>query len=364
MESLSKPFRVRRYDAAATRRSRNRETATEKHTTPNAANGFLKHRFLPLRGNCHAELSNSRIVEGEFFSSLSHLTTLYGVTALPRNNAIYPCNVAHAFKQAQNELQTVAPELGLALIQDETHAATLVTYKEYSVGSCLYYIPVRPLWDLLRRADKKQETALLQSVFAYLLQVVDMPSFAESGSYLYSEYQTLWEWYSEDESMEQKDWQVLSGALKSVEICGSIIEKKIKNPDNLALFGKRLAQYIPKDQTEITFKQIATGFYTLYNQYPKRSFWDSLHTGLSEPEVEDRVMAGQYFSFVWDTEDCLFNDIMEHINAQLQECMLMDNPIALQFFDTPQTKQQLDLEFEQTLFALLDDLYDILNELT
>lgn len=363
MVSLSKPVPVRRHVATAARRSRGRKAAAPKRTTPNAANGFLKHQFLPLRGDCHAELNDRKLVEREFFSSLSNLASLYGVKALPKNNTVYPCNIATAFKHMQKQLEILAPGVELAVIQDETHAATLVTYRAYSMGNCLYYIPVRLLWELLRQTNKKQEADLLQSVFAYLLQVVNMPSFAERGSYLYYEYQMLWEWYSEDESMMPQDWQVLSSSLRSVEICGGIIEKKMKNPVNLTLFGKRLAGFLPADQTGKDFKHIATRFYNLYQKFPQRSFWDSIHTGLSEPQVEGRVMAGQYLSFVWDTEDCLFNDLMQSVNAQLEECMVMDSPLAIQFFDTPQTEIALDLEFEHTLFALLYDFFDILNQL-
>jgi len=363
MVSLSKPVPVRRHVATAARRSRGKKTAAQKRTGANAANGFLKHRFLPLRADCHAELNDRKLVEREFFSSLSNLATLYGMKALPKNNTVYPCNIANAFKHMQKQLKILAPSVELAIIQDDNHAATLVTYREYSLGNCLYYIPVRPLWDLLRQTNKKQEAELLKSVFAYLLQVVNMPSFAEWGSYLYYEYQMLWEWYSEDESMMPENWQVLSSSLRSVEICGGIIGKKMKNPVNLALFGKRLAQFLPTDQPGKDFKQIATGFYNLYQKFPQRSFWDSIHTGLSEPEVENRVMAGQYLSFVWDTADCLFDDVMQSINAQLEECMVMDSPLVIQFFDTPQTEIALDLEFEHTLFALLDGFFDILNQL-
>lgn len=363
MVSLSKPVRVRRDVTKVARRSPGKKAAAPKRTAPNVANGFLKHQFLPLRADCHAELDDRKSVESEFFSSLSNLATLYGVKVLPRNNTVYPCNIANAFKHVQKQLEIIAPGVELAIIQDETHAATLVTYKEYSIGNCLYYIPVRPLWELLRQTNKKQEAELLQSVFAYLLQLVNIPSFADWRTYLHSEYQMLWEWYSEDESVESKDWQVLSAALRSVEICGSIIEKKIKNPVNLTLFGKRLAQFLPTDQIGKDFKQIATRFYNLYQKFPQRSFCDSIYTGLSEPEVENRVMAGQYLSLVWDTTDCLFDDVMQSVNAQLEECMVMDNPLAIQFFDTPQTKIALDLEFEHTLFALLDDFYDILTQL-
>ncbi|MEO6849136.1 MAG: hypothetical protein ABI166_00835, partial [Mucilaginibacter sp.] len=59
---------------------------------------------------------------------------------------------------------------------------------------------------------------------------------------------------------------------------------------------------------------------------------------------------------------CLQENIYDMVNSELQELGYQEEPVAIQWFDTPQEKPQQDFDFEARFFALLNRLTELLND--
>ena len=74
--------------------------------------------------------------------------------------------------------------------------------ERYNTGAMLYYIPVIPLYQMLRNKRRNKTGLLLLSVCTYLYRIADIPYYRQEGSYLYWIYEMLTEWLEQDEEVD------------------------------------------------------------------------------------------------------------------------------------------------------------------
>src|ERR1700749_1117535 len=69
-----------------------------------AADGFLKHRFLPL---CEpgSDLPEAALVEDAFFQSLGNVSSHFGFEPLQTERFAYPANIMMALRHASGKIQ-------------------------------------------------------------------------------------------------------------------------------------------------------------------------------------------------------------------------------------------------------------------
>lgn len=323
-----------------------------------AGNGFLKYRFLPLAGG--GALNRRRERERKILSSLDNLAALYGFTALDISTQPYPYNIHLAFRHAEQQLERVDKTLHLLLLEEEDKVC-IATAKEASTGTTLFYIPVYPLWYLLQDRQRKGEAMLLLSVFAYLRQVAGIPYF-DDYSPVHGHYEILQEWIAEKEEFtDLAAWAESNAMLNCAFHFGKRMGKQISHPYHLAQFFHRLQSFQPSGAFGNELKNIAKGLYQLYQTYPLRSIMDNVHEGILHPNEEQRIYMEQVVSFTWDEHGWLGEQLVEMACSELNEMSAMDDPVALQFFDTPQSSASHDLQFEKSLFELLHELSDVLR---
>lgn len=363
MELTSINRKVRCKAERTARCSSGQETEAQERTAFPATNGFLKHRFTPVMADMPEQLQEREKVERDFFNSLSNLKNLYDFEIEAPSDLAYPFNIASLWTEVTYHMGIKAPKTGMAILQSATTATTIVTFEGYNTGNYLYYIPLRPLWKMANDSEKKPLTALLLSLYAYLYQIIGVPDYTKDDYSLYHTYQSLKEWYETDCDMEKEYVRQLKAALRLAKSGGKSVVSKISRKGHLLAFGKRLQGFFPKDDIEKGLKAIAQDFYNLSIQYPNKSFGASIYIGLEEPEEEQRIWPDEYLSFIWDNDDILIDDFMENMNNQLNEKSVMDEPLALQYFDSRQDKICHDLSFEAALFPLLDKLIYHLNNL-
>jgi len=107
---------------------------------------------------------------------------------------------------------------------------------------------------------------------------------------------------------------------------------------------------------------VAKGFLSLYQQYPQRSVFDHIHSGLLYPQDEDRISAEQYISFYWSGNDCFQDCLFEMIDNHFQEIAYIDEPVHITLFDCLPSNVTPDFDFESRLFELIDNLSQLLNK--
>jgi hypothetical protein len=329
-------------------------------------NGFLRHVFSPVVNGYPVEIRDRVCVEKGFFSSAENLCSFYGISPVNFPSSVYPENIAQSIKDLKQNLEVIDKNLELIVAYDEDHAACVSVKKTFDTKTTLYYLPVEPLYDLLQDSKRKKTAELLLSVLAYLYQIGGIPYHGEQSSYLSSIYDMIYDWSSEEECFEDENEQqyILDHITLMGERSKWLLEKLNKKV-HLQKFEKRINFFHPCSETEQELLALAKQAYALYCDFPNFSVMDRIEMGLfAQDENYDscRVYAENYLSFIWSFNDCLYDQLMETVNSDLQEYNEIDEPTTIQFFDTVQLSEAHDHTFEIRFFDLLNGITDNLTD--
>jgi len=354
--------RIYGLDAESKRRRRGAERQTKVSAYRNATDGFLKVSFLPrLQENKTLQACQDiSKMESDFYGSLDSLAKHYRIVPMPTSHFEYPYNMALAVSDLEEKLKkSVGNFSELRLLQD-SHRTYLLSEEKYSTGTTLYYIPIEPIYQMLREPKHKQNAHLLFSVCSYLYHNVDVPYYRQQGSYLYWLYEMHREWTEQDEDREENKRYVRE--FDKAELIGDCIEKKIFNPINLAVFEERLKAFKSRDDFDKQCLDTAKKAFALFTDYPNESIFRNapMNDGEEDEETEDESIGMEkYISFISDTKGWLYESIEESINSEFNEYGAMDEPTILKCFDGSELTEN-SLDFESRLFALLDDMCALL----
>lgn len=341
-----------------------RKTAAKGRSKVDAAPAFLKQRFYPLAsGETVADpTATCRLVQG-FYASAANLCTLYGMAQPPKTGLPFPFNLAKELEALRQSLKARGHSVDLRLLEtgDKTCLATVQTF---STRSTLFYIPVLPMLDLIADSERRSVGELMQSVFAYLLQVVGIPHFADDYCYMGGIYEMLSDWWSEDGYAEDETERLEHEAFfeqlwKGGEVSLHLIAERAA----LDGFEQRVREFKAEGEAERDFLKTAAAFLGLYRDYPERSIKDTIGEPFGAEEHDHIIRWEQYLHFFWDFGQQVQDQFMDCINAELNECSLMEEPRHIQFFDEPQKEVTGGFDFEQRLFGLLHELCDNINDL-
>ncbi|HEY0057384.1 MAG TPA: hypothetical protein VGB63_18690 [Pedobacter sp.] len=364
METLSANRSICTRPEQAARCSGSTEEQTSFSTNSVVADGFLKHSFLPLYDKSGA-LPEKKLVEQGFFESLSILTSLYELQPMNVSDKSYPYTILLAHWDALRQLNKTNKEQELSIIQDEQDNINLVTRQTYNTGTTLYYIPVLPLYRLIKKNEHKKSAELILSVFSYLYHIACVPYYTDDCSALSYYYEMVREWLFEDlDSQEETELNRNVSELNAAEHYGEVIFRKIYNRYHLDHFKERLDRFTATDAFGLECLEIAQSTFDLYTRYPDRSIFYHIKKDNEEREYEDGIIrAEQYISFIADTEGWLYGSIAEMVNNEFNECADMEEPCIEQVFDLSAKDLSEGLEFEQQIFPLITDLCALLNNL-
>lgn len=333
-----------------------------KRTRRVNGNGFLDHSFLPF----WSFTGNRERIAREYFHSLANLCKHYEL-AIPETDLPFPQNIYRSWEVIEKQVRTVDRDSHCMILQDKGKRAVLSVVKTFDLSHCLFYIPVRAYWQWSQNAEQQAITELVTVIFAYLHQVVDIPFYAENGTFMDYQYDTLEQWVGENEDEgntddEDKAWrQQQEDTLYELRRAGGHIMPVIKNPEWLAKMEQVITNYHHRDKHELEWEQLAIEFLQLYRQYPNRSLADGIHEDLVYPEEEERIRVEEYTGFYWSDKDCFQHELLEMINCSFQERPVMDEPTAVYYFDNLPETDRKDFDFENRLFDLIERLRDLLN---
>ncbi|AYL94384.1 hypothetical protein [Mucilaginibacter celer] len=322
----------------------------------------MNHRFRPF----WSFSGNRERIAGEYFGSLANLCNYYQIP-LPVTGLPFPQNIYATWQEVEKQVSAKDSDHHCIILEDKGKKAVLSVVKTLGLNHCLFYIPVRPYWLWAQCAEQRRITELVTVIFAYLHQVVGIPFYAENGSFMDYQYETLEQWISEveDEGMndeEDKEWRRRQeDTLYELRRAGGHIMPVIKNPDWLLKMEQVVTGYHHRDSHEKEWELLAIGFLQLYQQYPKRSLPGSVHPDLVYPDEEERIRVEEYTGFYWSDDDCFEHELMEMINCSFQETPVMDEPAAIYYFDQMPETERTDFDFENRLFDLIERLRDLLN---
>lgn len=345
------------------KRRRRKKRQLEKRAPCTAANGFLRHSFTPVVNREVGLLGQAKQVQQEFFQSLANLAEFYQLEITCEASLCYPLNIKTAFEKVQKAFDEKRTGLHVIIAKDKRRKACVSTVKTYDTGTCLYYLPVKPLISLMQNRRTKKQANLLLSVFAYLHQVCGIPYFTEG--FLAGEYEILYEWYTTDEpDYDEEYYHAFIQAYEQMGYFGGKLLKSICHKYHLKLFETRARQFKPMGEIDTALHEVALQLLAVYMAYPAQSIMDNIPECPTEQEDDEKILPNQYISFMWDAEGFIYDQLVETVNTRFQETLAVAEPFAVQYFDKLPEKELHDLGFAEQFFDSLNNLATVLNELS
>ncbi|KQB98914.1 MULTISPECIES: hypothetical protein [Bacteroidota] len=353
--------RVRQLDAKTKGRQPSAERQTEIRTDSNVANAILKCTFLPKLKTAQSVQACQK-TERDFYKSLSRLAEHYSIEPMQTQDFEFPYNITLSMWDMETKLKRTNINWdGFKLIQN-SGKTYFVSEERYNTGTTLYYIPIKPLFKMLKDPKRKKTAQLLLSVCSYLYHIVLIPYYRQEESYLYWLYETMNDWVEQDE--ETAETETNKRELRNAEYIGDKIEQKLFNHINLKVFEKRLNRFKSVDTFDSECWKIARNAFALYTEYPSENIFRNATLPEKDPYDNDEneiIGMEKYISFIADIKGWLYGSLSDTINNEFSEYGAMEEPTISKRFDVSEIPTT-NLDFENRLFALLDDLCTILDD--
>ena len=354
--------RVRQLATKTKGRKPSAERQAEIRTNSNATNGILKCTFLPKLKTAQSVQACQK-TERDFYKSLSTLAAHYSIEPMQTKDFDFPYNITLAMWDMETKVKRKNSNWnGFTLIQDSKK--TYFTSEErYSTGTTLYYIPIVPLFKMLKDLKRKKTAQLLLSVCSYLYHIAQIPYYRQEKSYLYWLYEMHKDWVEQDEQTD--DIEKYKCELRNAEYTGDKIEQKLFNRINFKVFEQRLNRFKIADAFDSECWQVAHNAFALLTEYPNATIFRNAPLPEQDPcndDDENEVIGMEkYISFIADTKGWLYESLSDTINNEFNEYGAMEEPTISKRFDGSEIPT-VTLDFENRLFGLLNDLSGLLYE--
>ena len=353
--------RVRQFDAKTKGRKPSAERQAEIRTDSNAPNGILKCTFLPKLKTAQS-VEACQKTERDFYKSLSKLAKHYRIEPMQTNSFKFPYNITLAMWDMENKVKRTNSNWdGFRLVKD-SRKTYFIGEERYNTGTTLYYIPVVPLFKMLKDPKRKKTAQLLLSVCSYLYHIAQIQYYRQEESYLYWLYEMMNDWVEQDEETEETE--SYKSELRNAEYIGDRIEQKLFNRTNLKVFEQRLNRFKSVDMFDKECWQVACNAFALCTEYPNTTIFSNATLPEKDPYDNDEneiIGMEKYISFIADTKGWLYESLSDTINNEFNEYGAMEEPTISKRFNGSEISTA-NLDFEKRLFGLLNDLSGILYE--
>ena len=353
--------RVRQLATKTKGRKPSAERQAEIRTDSNAPNGILKCTFLPKLKTAQS-VEACQKTERDFYKSLSKLSNHYSIEPMQTKDFEFPYKIALAMWDMENKVKRTNSNWdGFRLVKD-SRKTYFISEERYNTGTTLYYIPVVPLFKMLKDPKRKKTAQLLLSVCSYLYHIAQIQYYRQEESYLYWLYEMMNDWVEQDEETEETE--SYKSELRNAEYIGDRIEQKLFNRTNLKVFKQRLNRFKSVDMFDKECWQVACNAFALCTEYPNTTIFSNATLPEKDPYDDDEnevIGMEKYISFIADTRGWLYESLSDTINNEFNEYGAMEEPTISKRFDGSEIPTA-NLDFENRLFGLLNDLSGILYE--
>lgn len=353
--------RVRKLATKTKGRKPSAERQAEIRTNSNATNGILKCTFLPKLKTAKSVQACQK-TERDFYKSLSQLAEHYNIEATQTKDFGFPYNIVLAMWDMETKVKRTNKNWDSFKLVQDSKKTFFVSEERYNVGTTLYYIPIIPLFQMLKDPKRKKTAPLLLSVCSYLYHIADVPYYRQEDSYLYWLYEMHKDWVEQDD--ETDETETYKSELRNAEYIGDKVEQKLFNRSNLKVFKQRLNRFKSVDTFDRECWQVACNAFALCTEYPNTTIFSNATLPEKDPYDNDEdeiIRMEKYISFIADTRGWLYESLSDTINNEFNEYGAMEEPTISKRFDGSEIPTA-NLDFENRLFGLLNDLSGILYE--
>ena len=332
------------------------------------ADGFLKHRFLPL---CEPSLyvPDEETVTGGFFQSLGYLCRHYRIEPMDVSALAYPANVLLATWQLRRQFKKQGRHRQLQVVEQDNGEVQLKVTETLDTGNTLFYIPVIPLYHWHNKRQNRKTAELLLGVCAYFFYEAGVPYFRDPDTYMEGNYAMMQDWVDDDcGDMDSDDLNRHQSDLNRIYHYGDRMERRVKSKTNLKKLAERVAVFTPANEFQAEVKNLAERTLRVWAQYPNRNIYQNEHhPDFDEEDFDDDyynfLHMHEYVGFIGEASSALYDSMMDMINNDLNERSKILEPQVSTVFDTLQMPYQDSLGYEQEAFDLISELCTLLNEL-
>ncbi len=343
-------------------RRRNTKRQPQGRAGGNASNAFLKTMFAPKLQEPEfiQDSTDTAQMERDFYTSLSQLAKLYNIEMQPTRSLGFPYNIAQALEDIREQLKSTTDEWQKVRLLYAEESTFFATEKRFNTGTTLYYIPVFPLYLMLKDPKHRHTALLLLSVCTYLYKIADIPYYRQEGYYLHYMYDSIKQMYEDEQ--EEPDPTLLA-AFKTNELVGDVMERKFLNPENLTRFKYRVTLFKGSSKFDKECHEVAKRAFALYEQFPNMSIHNKFKATVDLDEDEDCyvVTMEKYISFFASGIGRLSDLLIEFVNNDMQDYSHIEEPVIYEPLDGREMKDN-DFEFEQRIFALINDVTTLLYQ--
>lgn len=296
---------------------------------------------------------NWRRAERDFFASYVGFCHHKNITPQDFSQDAFPLNIWNAYQHAGQHIETNNEEY-LSLVKHTDSELCIMLRQPLDIHNKLYYIPIQPVY--YAWSENSDDAGLLLSCCSYLRCIVDTPSFL-NGSSVHWFYQLLQENLENDYYGDEEELIEAQNALDAIFNEGAIIMKEINRPVHLRSWESRLELY-PDKESELW--QVSNNLFRLFRQFPKATIHRHIIHELYDPNADRNASLDQYFSFVWQKDGGITEQMVEYISEQLMEADYIEKPMQSCTFCANGKVMITDLSFENKLLNLIDDFANIL----
>ena len=356
--------KIYRLDEETKRCKRNTARQTAVCTHSDVTNAFLNCTFLPKLSTKEVVQNKKSTVktERDFYKSLSKVAKHYNTVPLATNGFKYPYKIALSMWDIQLKVKTsLAYWADFKLLQNDMNTYIAIEEK-YDMDTTLYYIPIIPLYKLLKDPERKKAAQLLLSVCSYLYHIADIPYYRQEHSYLAWMYEIHRDWVEQDE--EEELTKSYLQEFDKADWIGDKMEQKLFNRINLERFKQRIEKFHSRNKFDRACKKLAQNAWSLYTLFPKASIFRN--ASVDDVDMDDGhdendcIGMEKYISFISDINGWLPDNLIEQLNNEFNEYGKMQEPVILKNFDGTKIPSD-NLDFECRLFTLLEDLAHLLH---
>ena len=354
--------RVRQLATKTKGRKPSAERQAEIRTNSNATNGILKCTFLPKLKTAQSVQACQK-TERDFYNSLSRLAEHYSIEPMQTKDFGSPYNMVLAMWDMETKVKRANINWDSFKLVQNSKKTFFVSKERYNVGTTLYYIPIMPLFQMLNDPKRKKTAQLLILVCSYLYHIADVPYYRQEDSYLYWLYEMQKDWIEQDDETDESE--TYKSELRNAEYIGDRIEQKLFNRINLKIFEQRLSRFKSLDTFDKECWQVACNTFALYTEYPNATIFRNAPRPEQDPynndDENETIGMEKYISFIADTKGWLYESLSDNINNEFNEYGAMEEPTISKQFDGSEITAT-NLDFENRLFALLNDLCGLLYD--
>ncbi|GAB3350893.1 hypothetical protein GCM10027566_08790 [Arachidicoccus ginsenosidivorans] len=341
-------------------RKRDKEGHPKTCSNIHASDDFMKNRFLPL-----FTPKNNGIVkacEASLIQSLSFIGEKFQIEILNTEGKEFPYNILAAHWDIQGKLRRINGNLNLRIVKNtKTNDIHLATYESVDTGQTLYYIPIVPIYLMLKTKGKRKCGQLLLMICADLYRKAGIPMYTRNCC-IQDYYESIEEyWYSLFDEGEEIDIEKMRSELRQTRVIGDIMSRKMENNYLIENYKDTTSKIKVNNLFEQKCLILAKEAHEICKTFPNNSIFQ--HITFNEDDYDDKGSPDTYISFVATTKGYLWEDLNRSINEELSNYAGVLEPEIINIFDKPFKGLFPSLDYERSIFRLIIKLSKLINEI-